>query len=134
MSVFELTASAILNLVIAAVSLLFSAVVLPWVRDTAIPWLTDKRLYGICQKFVNAAEKMAGSGIIPKENKNQFVINMLELKGIDVTPEVRAFIESAVQELDIAINSGMGSIFDEFDDPTEDDTEYEDGEELSENV
>ena len=39
---------------------------------------------------------------------------MLEAKGIQITPEVRAMIEAAVQNLDIAIGGALGALGDIF--------------------
>lgn len=119
MSTFELASSMILKFVIAAMSIVLSGIVLPWLRDTAIPWLTEKRLYNLCKQFVQAAEKLAESGALAKEDKKKYVVDLLTAKGVLVTEEIEAFIESAVEELDIAINAGMDMIVDEF--------EYTDG-------
>ena len=49
----------------------------------------------------------AESGLIPKYD---YVVQMLEAKGIKVTAEVKAMIEAAVKELDIAVDSTIGTL------------------------
>lgn len=82
---------------------------IPWLVKTGIPWLKDKRLYGIVTVLVKAAEKQreAGTLTIPKYD---YVVQMLEAKGIKVTAEVKAVIEAAVKELDIAVDSAIGKL------------------------
>ena len=82
---------------------------IPWLVKTGIPWLKDKRLYGIVTVLVKAAEKQreAGTLTIPKYD---YVVQMLEAKGIKVTAEVKAVIEAAVKELDIAVDSAIGTL------------------------
>ena len=92
------------------IAIVFSTIVIPWVKKSAIPWLKEKHLYGIIQKFVRAAEKLADSEIISKESKLDYVVGLLVKRGIDVTPEVRAMIESAVGDLDDEIAHGMMSL------------------------
>lgn len=90
----------IINIVIEAIfailGLFFTGVAIPWLVKTGIPWLKDKRLYGIVTVLVKAAEKQreAGTLTIPKYD---YVVQMLEAKGIKVTAEVKAVIEAAVK-------------------------------------
>lgn len=53
----------IINIVIEAIfailGLFFTGVAVPWLIKTGIPWLKDKRLYGIVTVLVKAAEKRA---------------------------------------------------------------------------
>lgn len=103
----------IINIVIEAIfailGLFFTGVAIPWLVKTGIPWLKDKRLYGIVTVLVKAAEKQreAGTLTIPKYD---YVVQMLEAKGIKVTAEVKAVIEAAVKELDIAVDSAIGKL------------------------
>lgn len=94
----------ILNAVLAIIGLCVSSIVIPWIRNTAIPWLKEKRLYNLCMSFVMAAEKMAESGQITKDAKKNYVISLLRSKGIEVTPEIEAMIECAVKELDMMVD------------------------------
>lgn len=64
------------------------------------PWLKQVGLYQIVRYFVNAAEKMAESGKIPKETKKQFVKDILAKVGIQDNEIIDALIEGAVEELD----------------------------------
>ena len=74
-----------------------------------VPWLKDKRLYGIVTVLVKAAEKQREAGTLPIP-KYDYVEQMLEAKGIKVTAEVKAMIEAAVKELDIAVDSTIGTL------------------------
>ena len=65
-----------------------------------VPWLKEKQLYGTVVKCVQAAEKYAKTHNI---DKKQYVIELLESKGVVVSSFVDALIESAVQEHDIAL-------------------------------
>jgi len=121
-------ASILIKIAGAGIVLMVSTIIAPWFKKDLIPWLKEKRLYEIVRSFVLAAEKMAESGAIEKEKKKRFVIDCLTGKGIDVTDEILALIECAVEELDLAIESGfimIGNAFDEI----ECDVEYLDDEE-----
>lgn len=53
----------------------------------------------------------AGGDIsIDKATKKRFVVELLEANGITVTPEINAFIEAAVKELDLAEKNAIGEI------------------------
>lgn len=80
---------------------IFSTVILPEISSTLIPWLKEKRLDGIIMKYVEAAEKLNASGqlSIPKK---EYVLTLLEKRGIPITSDIDAAIESAVVELDHA--------------------------------
>ena len=95
---------------IAVLGASFTALVIPWLKDTGLPWLKEKRLYSIVKKFVEAAEKQAEAGTIDKATKKRFVVELLEANGITVTPEINAFIEAAVKELDLAEKNAIGEI------------------------
>ena len=103
----------IINIVIKAIftilGLFFTGVAIPWLVKTGIPWLKDKRLYGIVTVLVKAAEKQREAGALPIP-KYDYVVQMLEAKGIKVTAEVKAMIEAAVKELDIAVDNAIGTL------------------------
>lgn len=101
-----------MRLVALIVTALVSYYIVPFLKSTVIPWLKEKHLYSIIVKFVQAAEKMGETGAIPKEEKKKFVISMLHEKGIVVTPEIDALIESAVTELDNMVQDITGIIGD----------------------
>ena len=86
-----------------------------YIKTTVIPWLKEKHLYDTVKKFVQAAAKLGDVGTIPKANKKAHVIRLLENKGIKVTPEIDAMIESAVLELDNAVGEIVGVLADEAD-------------------
>jgi len=86
-----------------------------YIKTAVIPWLKEKRLYDTVKKYVQAAEKLGNVGTIPKDSKKAHVIRLLENKGIKVTPEIDALIESAVLELDNAVGELVGVLADEAD-------------------
>ena len=92
----------LLEIVFAVLGASFTALVIPWLKDTGLPWLKEKRLYSIVKKFV--------AGTIDKATKKRFVVELLEANGITVTPEIDAFIEAAVKELDLAEKNAIGEI------------------------
>lgn len=115
----------IVNAILTICGLVFTGVFIPWLVKTAIPWLKEKHLYTIVSTFVKAAEKMAAAGTLPVP-KLDYVVQMLEARGITVTAEVRAMIEAAVQDLDIAIQGAitdLGDIFIEEEATVEDEDE-----------
>ena len=91
----------LLEIVFAVLGASFTALVIPWLKDTGLPWLKEKRLYSIVKKFVEAAEKQAEAGTIDKATKKRFVVELLE---------ANAFIEAAVKELDLAEKNAIGEI------------------------
>lgn len=93
--------SNLLDIIIAVISIVVSYYIIPYIKSDLIPWLKEKRLYNLVKKFVEASEKLAETGVIPKVDKKKKVIELLEEKGIVVTEEIEAFIESAVKELDL---------------------------------
>lgn len=110
--------SGILQIICALIGIILTAVIVPWLRGSAIPWMKDKQLYSIVTKFVHAAEKLAETGVIDRGTKKDYVINLLKDKGFDITAETEAFIESAVKELDMAVEFGMEEILEVFEDET----------------
>lgn len=86
-----------------------------YIKTAVIPWLKEKHLYDTVKKFVQAAEKLGDVGTIPKDRKKAYVIQLLEGKGIVVTSEIDALIESAVKELDNAVGELVGVLADEAD-------------------
>ena len=92
----------LLEIVFAVLGASFTALVIPWLKDTGLP--------SIVKKFVEAAEKQAEAGTIDKATKKRFVVELLEANGITVTPEIDAFIEAAVKELDLAEKNAIGEI------------------------
>lgn len=91
----------VLEIIMTIISLVVAYYVIPYIKGDLIPWLKEKRIYSIVKNFVQAAEKMAESGIIPKVDKKSLVIELLENKGIIVDTTVDAIIESCVKELDV---------------------------------
>ena len=105
----------ILEIVMTIISLVIARYAIPYIKNDFIPWLKEKRLYGIVKKFVQAAEKMAEAGMIEKVDKKENVIKLLEKKGIVVDVVVEAFIESCVKELDIVTSIVYEEVLEETD-------------------
>lgn len=123
---FNELATILIKIVGAGVVLVTAKTVVPWIRNDLIPWLREKRLYEVVQSFVFAAEKLGETGAIDKDEKKAWVIDALVDKGIEVTADVLALIECAVEELDLAIESSLimiGDVFEDFFDG--EDEEYE---------
>ena len=99
--IINATVENILEIILTIISLVVSYYVIPCIKNDLVPWLKEKHLYHSVKTFVQAAEKMAESGIIPKADKKQIVIQLLEKKGIQVDETVDSFIESCVKELDL---------------------------------
>lgn len=99
--IIEAITTNVLDIVLAVISIAVSVYLLPLIRTELKPWLEEKRIYSLTQKFVMAVEKMAETEVIPKVDKKQIVINLLRQNGIEVTPTVESFIESCVKELDL---------------------------------
>ena len=100
----------VLDIVIAVISIVVSVYLLPLIKNELKPWLEEKRIYNLVKKFVEAAEKLAESGIIEKVDKKAKVIELLESKGITINAEIDAFIESAVKQLDIITSTAIEEI------------------------
>ena len=81
-----------LDFIIGVVVLLFTGIVLPWLKE--------KRIFSIVEKFVQAAEKLNEGGKLDVPKK-VYVMNQLSLAGIEITEKVEAMIEAAVKQLDI---------------------------------
>lgn len=91
----------ILEIILTVISLVISCYVIPFIKNDAIPWLKEKRIYTIVKNFVQAVEKMAETGAINKTDKKAKVIELLQNKGITVDSTVETLIESCVKELDM---------------------------------
>lgn len=93
--------SNILEIIATIISLVVAYYVIPYIKSDLIPWLKEKHIYNTVKKFVQAAEKMAESGMIEKVDKKVTVIKLLEKNNIKITETIDAFIESCVKELDM---------------------------------
>lgn len=94
----------VLEIVITIISLIVSYYIIPAIKEDLVPWLKELRIYSTVKKFVQAAEKLADAGTIQKIDKNDYVVSLLEKNGIVVDDTLKAFIESAVIELDKIID------------------------------
>ena len=102
--------SNVLDIVIAIISIIISAFLIPAIKDQLVPWLKEKHLYDVVYKAVLAAEKLGETGQIEKMEKKAYVLNFLRGKNIVITTEVEQFIESACQQLDIIEQTTVASI------------------------
>ena len=113
----NLLAENLLEFVLAVIATAITCFVIPWakstvspfIKETVIPWLKEKRLYGVVEHFVEAAEKYAENHEI---DKKQYVVDLLKDKGIAITPEIEAYIESAVKKLDLSVSEVIDVITD----------------------
>lgn len=100
-AIIDLLTEHLLETILGIISLIVSYYVIPAIKNDLIPFLKEKRVYNLVEKFVSAVEKLTETGVIEKGNKKQKVIELLESKGIVITPEIEAFIEGAVKQLDL---------------------------------
>lgn len=110
---WNLISGDVLELVLTVISVVIARYIIPAIKADLIPWLKEKRLYSTVKKLVQAAEKLAESGVIEKKNKSQYVIDLLLENGIDVNNTVKAFIESSCKEIDIAVGVAKNEILKE---------------------
>ena len=103
--IIDAIATNVLDIVVAVLSIVVGVYVIPLIKTELRPWLEEKRIYGLVQKFVEAAEKLAETGVIEKCDKKDKVIELLEQSGIVVDNKIEAFIESAVKQLDLVIET-----------------------------
>lgn len=68
--------------------------------NIGIPWLREQRIFSLIRKLVKGAEKAAEAGKIDKNAKHDLVIKLLQMKNIEVTPFLEAFIDAAIKEMD----------------------------------
>lgn len=109
---YPMITECVVNVVRAVIAIVFGVLVIPWVKNSAIPWLKERQLYGMICKFVRAAEKLAEGGLIDKATKLDYVCGLLKRCGVEVTPEVRALIESAVGDLDDEFSNNIQNLAD----------------------
>lgn len=113
---YEIIMNAILpnifKIITTIISLVVAYYVIPYIKNDMIPMLKEKRIYNIVKGFVQAAEKLAESGMIKKQDKKAKVIELLEGKGIVVNDTIDAFIESCVKELDMVTSVVFEEIMD----------------------
>ncbi len=100
----------LLETVIAVISIIVSYYIIPIIKSNLVIWLKDKHIYDTVKKFVQAAEKLAESGTIEKVDKKDYVINLLKEQGIKIDTKVEAFIESAVEEIDLIAKTARDEI------------------------
>lgn len=103
----------VLEIILAVISIVVSYYIIPCIKDDLVPWLKENRIYNIVKKFVQAAEKLAESGVIEKCDKKQYVIDLLTGQGIEITAEIHSFIESCVKELDLITSTARDEIMKE---------------------
>ena len=123
--IVDIVLSNILEIIATVLSLVVAYYVIPYIKSDLIPFLKEKHLYDTVKKFVQAAEKLAESGIIDKIDKKAYVIRLLEDNGVVVDDKTTAFIESCVKELDIVTSVVYEEIIEEIDAEAEPEIEAE---------
>ena len=103
--VLNIILSNVFEIIIGVLSIVVVKYILPLIQTELKPWLEEKRIYSLAKKFVEAAEKLAATGKIKKCDKKEYVLKLLEKNGIVVNDTISAFVESAVQQLDIVIDT-----------------------------
>lgn len=103
----------VFKIILAVISIATAHYILPFVKNDLVPMLKEKRIYSIVKSFVQAAEKLAETGVIEKCDKKKMVIGLLEKKGIVVDNVVDAFIEGCVKELDMLTSVIIEEIIEE---------------------
>ena len=111
-------ANGILKIVGVIIGIVFTTVIVPWLKSVFIPWTKEKKIYSLVQRFVHAAEKIGETMDMSGKEKKQYVISLLEANGYVLNPEIDAFIESAVKEMDMLMDGYMGEILNAFEDET----------------
>lgn len=129
-------ALAVFRMVLTVLLVVVTGLLIPWLRKECIPWLKERRLYGLISKFVQAAEKVYEYSENAGLDKKKYVIDALRDKGYEITDEIEAYIESAVQELDLFTTAAISGIADVFVDEDEwpEDEEDEDAQETETTV
>lgn len=89
------------EIITTIISLVVAYYVIPCIKNDLVPWLKEKHLHNTIKDFVQAAEKLAESGVIEKVNKKAEVIKLLKNRGITVDENIESLIESCVKELDL---------------------------------
>lgn len=103
-----------LTYLIQAIIVAITGIVTYYIKTVLVPWLEDKQLYTTVQRYVQAAEKLAEAGGL-NTGKKEYVVKLLQGKGIEITPEIEALIESAVEELDWMKNETLTTIIGQAD-------------------
>ena len=107
---YETIAGDVFEIIAKLLGLVVALYVLPFIKNTAIPWVKEKRMYELVSKLVKAAEKMAESGAIKKVDKKDTVVKWLTAKGVVVDAEIESLIEACVKELDLITNTTITEI------------------------
>lgn len=135
---FAQIALAVFRVVLTVLSVVLMSVVLPWLRNVAVPWLKEHRMFELVTHLVEGAEKYFDDVESAGEDKKRYVVSVLNSKGIEITPEIEAYIESAVREVEFfkrIASHDVANVFTGDDMPDENDdveiTDIVDGEPYS---
>ena len=79
-AIMELLTEHLLETILGIISLVISYYVIPAIKNDLVPFLKEKRIYNLVEKFVNAVEKLAETGVLPKVDKKQKVIELQNKK------------------------------------------------------
>ena len=108
--ILEVVVSNVFEIILGVVSIIVSVYLIPLIKTELKPWLEEKRVYNLISKFVEAAEKLAETGVIQRVDKKAKVVELLKENGVEVTPTIEAFIESAVKQLDLVIDTVVDEV------------------------
>ena len=86
--------------ILPSVMEIIGTIVMLLAAKVGIPWLREQRTFSLIKKLVEAAEKAAKAGKIPKTDKHALVVELLEKQGITVDPFIDALIDAAIHEMD----------------------------------
>lgn len=103
--ILNIILSNVFEIIIGVLSIVVVKYILPLIQTELKPWLEEKRVYNLASTFVEAAEKLAETGVINKTDKKEYVLNLLEQNGIVVNETISAFVEAAVKNLDLVIDT-----------------------------
>ena len=92
--------SAGVKLVLAVISAVVTIIVVPFLKNTVIPWLEEKHLRSLIAGLVQGAEQKGDAGQIAKQAKKEYVLGLLRARGIEITEEIDNMVEAAVLGLD----------------------------------
>lgn len=103
--ILNIILSNVFEIIIGVLSIVIAKYILPLIQTELKPWLEEKRVFNLASTFVEAAEKLAETGVLKKTDKKEYVLNLLEQNGVVITETISAFVEAAVKQLDLVINT-----------------------------
>ena len=111
--ILDIVLSNVFDIVIAVLALVVGRYLIPLIKTELKPWLEEKRIYNLVRKFVEAAEKLSETGVIQKVDKKDYVLKLLTENGVPLNPTIEAFVESAVKQLDMVVDTAKEEVLKE---------------------